>query len=89
VLVALAFVGLSACDSDNEIFVPVRITHTVANAPGVDALNHRGTIVAGLDFKQATESSSVGCSANTISVNANLPGGDQLTLIAPATLAIA
>lgn len=87
--IALVALTLSACDSDNDIFVPVQVIHAVANAPAVDVSNGTSTLLTDLQFKQASGFAPVFFGTTSITVDAKLPGGDQVTVIGPANIPLA
>lgn len=84
--IAVCALALAACDSDNDIFVPVQVIHAVANAPAVDVTNGAATLYTGVEFKQATGFNPVFYGETALSVNANLPDGSQATVIGPANV---
>jgi len=87
-LVALGTVALSACSSDNAL-VPVQVIHAVANAPTVDVRDLRigsVTLFTELGFKEATGFKSLSSGVKSIAVDADLPDGQQATVIGPADI---
>jgi hypothetical protein len=84
--VALAAFALSACDSDNDIFVPVQVIHAVANAPTVDVTNGAATLFSDIAFKEATGFNSVFYGSTSLVVSADLPDGASLPVIGPVNV---
>lgn len=85
-LVAVAAIGLAACDSADEFVVPVQVIHAVANAPSVDVSNFNVRLFDDVEFKQGTEFRSVIAGRTSLAVDANLPGDAQATVIGPANV---
>lgn len=83
-----AAVTLTACDSDDNIFVPVQFIHAVANAPSVDISNGAQVLYTDVDFKQATGFDPILYGSTSIAVDANLPGGAEATVIGPANISL-
>jgi hypothetical protein len=87
-LIVLTAAALTACDSDNDVFVPVQVVHAVANAPSVDVTNGAATLYTNVSFKEATGFNPVFYGSTSISVDASTPAG-PVTVIGPANVPLA
>jgi hypothetical protein len=85
ILIAFTAAALTACDSDNDVYVPVQVIHAVANAPAVNVTNGAATLYTDIAFKEATGFNPVLLGTTNLSVNAQLPSGEA-TVIGPANV---
>lgn len=84
-LILLCAAGLAACNDDSNP-AQLRIVHASPDAPAVDVLAGATTLVANLDYGQASEQLTVQPGVVPVSVNARLPGNATATVIGPADI---